>query len=80
MEKITSYEQLILIIREAMNRRGVTQKELAEGVGVRQPQVNRVLRNKNSPSIDLVFSMCNYLKVGLAAACPTVSLNESDVL
>jgi len=80
MEKITSYEQLVKIIREAMNRRGVTQVELAKGLNVRQPQINRVLNLKNSPSIDLVFNMCNYLKVGLAAACPTVSINEANAL
>ena len=80
MEKITCYEDLIKIIREAMNRRGVTQKELAQGVGVKQPQINRVLQNRNSPSIKLVFAICNYLKVGIAAACPTVSINEENVL
>ena len=51
MEKITSYEQLVKVIREAMNRRGVTQLELATGIGVRQPQINRILKNHNSPSV-----------------------------
>jgi transcriptional regulator with XRE-family HTH domain len=80
MEKITSYEDLIKVIREAMNRRGITQKELAEGIGVKQPQINRVLTHKHSPSIDLVFKICQYTKVTLAAACPTISINEDSVL
>ena len=80
MERIENYEQLVKIIREAMFRRGVTQQELAKGLGLKQPQINRVLNLRNSPSINLVFNICNYLKVSIAAACPTVQVNEADVL
>jgi len=80
MERIENYNQLVKIIREAMNRRGVTQTELAKALKVKQPQINRVLTFKNSPSVDFVFEICNYLKISIAAACPTVSINEESVL
>jgi transcriptional regulator with XRE-family HTH domain len=70
MEKVSNYEDLLLIIRTSMAVQGVTQKELAERLNRTQPQVNRLLRGKNSPSIDLVFRILEELNINVGVQTP----------
>lgn len=79
MIRIENYDDLLKVIIESMELRGVTQKELAQALGVLQPQINRVLKHKNSPSIDLVFRICTYLKVTVAAATPQIEVKQTEV-
>jgi transcriptional regulator with XRE-family HTH domain len=70
MEKVTEYQQIVDAILKAMAVKGITQKVLADALGIHQPQLNRVLKAKNSPSIDLVFLMLNYLDVQVGIVTP----------
>lgn len=47
-------ESFVAQVRERMAAIGMTQKELAERLGVSQPVVSRMLAGKHSPSLDLV--------------------------
>jgi len=67
MEKIENYADLVEVIKAAMNEKGVTQSELAKAVGCHQPQVARMLKSDNSPTILNVFKMCDFLKIQLGA-------------
>lgn len=68
MERIESYADLIIVIRDAMASKGITQKELAEVVGCHQPQIARMLKDEHSPTIANVFKVCNYLKIQIGVA------------
>ena len=68
MEKIENYSDIVKLIRLAMAKKGVTQKELAEVVGCHQPQIARMLKGDVSPTIAYVLKVCDYLKIRLAAA------------
>ena len=76
MFEITNYDQLREKIFEAMTNRKVTQREIAKAIGVHQPTISRLLRGTNSPSIDLVFAVCEYLKVKIAVAVPSEVIYE----
>ena len=57
-------------IKKAMYNRGVTQAELARLTGMTQPQVNRFLKRKNTPSIDAVFRVTDALGIQIGVSIP----------
>ena len=77
MHELKTFEEFRGYIVETMGKRKVNQKELAEAIGVHQPTISRLLRGKNSPSIDLVLKVCNYLKIKVAVAVPTITITHS---
>lgn len=50
-------------LRYYMERSGITQKELAEIVGVSAPTVNEWLKAKKYPRIDKIEILANYFKI-----------------
>ena len=68
MEKIENYADLIVVIKNAMASKGVTQSELAKAIGCHQPQVARMLKDDHSPTVANVFKVCNYLKISIGVA------------
>jgi len=68
MERIQNYADLIVVIRNAMAEKGVTQSELAKVVGCHQPQIARMLKDEHSPTIANVFKVCEYLNIQIAVA------------
>lgn len=67
MERIKNYEDLLRVIRNAITVRGITQTELAAKVGITQPQLNRFLHNKHTPSVSLVFKLVDALGIHVGA-------------
>lgn len=69
------------VVRERM---GLSQDELAEGLGVGQAQINRYEQNKNDPSSETLVAMAKYLEVttdyllGLVDT-PTQNMRLSDL-
>ena len=76
MHEIKSFEEIRKYIVETMLKRKVNQKELAEAIGVHQPTISRLIRGTNMPSIDLVLKVCNYLKLKVAVAVPTITISH----
>lgn len=52
-------------LREAMERKGVSQRELAERVGTQHPGINRILAGKQTPSLDLADRLADAVGVPL---------------
>ena len=71
MIKVTNYDELLEVIQLAMSNSQYSQTELAKGIGVTQPYINRLLRRKNSPSIDVVFKILSFLDI--KTECKTLS-------
>jgi len=44
-----------------MEALGISQRELAEKSGIRQPTISRLLRNKHSPTLDTVQQIAKAL-------------------
>jgi len=70
MKRVTNYEELLDIIQTVMGERYVSQTELAKGIDVTQPYMNRLFKQKNKPSIEVIFKICDYLEIQLACATP----------
>lgn len=70
MDRLTNYDELLDVISSTMNERVVTQTELAKGIDVTQPYLNRLFKKKNAPSIEVIFKILNYLDIQLACATP----------
>lgn len=51
------------IINRAMKEKGVTQKELAELLGVSQPSVNKWISGKGFPTADKFVEIVKYLDI-----------------
>lgn len=46
-----------------LRARHVTQKQLAERLGISQAAVNNWIKGKNAPDLDMIPSICEYLEV-----------------
>ena len=46
-----------------LSLRGITQKELAERLGVSQAAVTNWVKGKNSPDIDVLADICEFLNI-----------------
>jgi DNA-binding phage protein len=51
---LTLRSQFVRDVRARMEALGISQRELAEKSGVRQPTISRLLRHKHSPTLDTV--------------------------
>ena len=63
MEIIWSKEVFAKNLMWYMNEKGITQKELAEVVGVSPPSVNEWIKAKKYPRIDKIEIMANYFGI-----------------
>ena len=53
-------------LRTALDNRGLSQREIAERVGVSYPYVNRILTSKVAPSLPICDRFADALKLSLA--------------
>ncbi len=51
------------IIKDEMADRGMTQKELAELLGVSPPRINEYLKGKSEPTLKIARIMCSKLDI-----------------
>lgn len=49
-----------------LSLRGITQKELAERLGVSQAAVTNWVKGKNSPDIDVLADICEFLNISVS--------------
>ncbi|MBR1974665.1 MAG: helix-turn-helix transcriptional regulator [Clostridia bacterium] len=48
-------------LTEAINQSGLTQKEIAQKIGVKQQQISSYVHNKNLPALDTLSRLCTVL-------------------
>lgn len=53
-------------LREAMNRAGISQRELAERADTGYPGINRILQGKQTPTIELADRLADAVGVPLS--------------
>lgn len=70
MKKVKNYDELLDIIQTVMSERFVSQTELARGINVTQPYINRLFKKTNKPSIEVILMILDYLGVQLSLATP----------
>lgn len=57
--------EVIKALIEARKIRGLTQRQLAEKVGIKQPQLARIESGKQSPTIRTLVGICEALDYSL---------------
>ena len=74
-------------VRELRQRRGWSQQQLAEKVGVRQKQISSYERGTNTPSAEILISMAEAVEVSLdflaqrsSANAPRIAIADLDLL
>lgn len=65
MKEFKNYDQLLMVINEEMADKQFTQTELAEALNLKQPYINRLLKRKNIPSIEVVLKIVEFLGIKL---------------
>lgn len=53
-------------LREAMDRAGLTQRDLAKKVGAGYPGINRVLQGKQNPTIEMADKLADAVGIPLS--------------
>lgn len=48
-------------LAEAISQSGLTQREIAEKIGVKQQQISSYLHGKNLPALDTLSKLCTLL-------------------
>lgn len=62
-------------LRNARDQAGLTQEQLAESAGVHRTYVSLLERDKKSPTLDVLFRLCDAL--GISAAKLIVAAERS---
>ena len=65
-------------IQEIRKARELSQEEVAERVGISAQYVSNIERGKENPTLDMLFSLADALKVGLADLCDYESVEKMD--
>jgi predicted transcriptional regulator len=60
-ERIKPEYEVMKLLVEARTERGLTQKELAERTGIRQPNISRLERGQCSPTLDTLSALARGL-------------------
>jgi len=50
-------------LKNIMNRKGVTQQELAEHLAISQNTISQYVNAKREPNLDTICKICNYLDI-----------------
>src|SRR5262245_50581659 len=65
-------------IQEIRKARRLSQEALAERVGISPQYVSNIERGKENPTLDMLFSLADGLKVGLAELCDYETVEKMD--
>jgi transcriptional regulator with XRE-family HTH domain len=65
-------------IQEIRKARGLSQEGLAERAGISPQYVSNIERGKENPTLDMLFSLADALKVGLTEMCDYESVAHMD--
>lgn len=65
-------------IKEIRKRRRLSQEQLAERAGISSQYVSNIERGKENPTLDLLFSLANALKVPLGEMCDLDPIQDMD--
>jgi len=62
-------EKLFQTVEETMEQKGISQGEVARRIGAERPNINKVMRRKNSVSIDFLLKIAE--SIGLEVELKT---------
>lgn len=60
-----SSKQILEEIKETIKDKGLTQSHLANKIGYSRKQINGMLNHKVKMDIDVLFSICRFLNIGV---------------
>ncbi len=62
-ENVQTTQEILDIISAEMTKRGITQDDLAEHLGLSRSRITHILTKRFEPRTELILSICSYLNI-----------------